>query len=84
MTYQFTNPEHSSLLEIAEDGKEVIFGWESGTPAWRRFVESGKTAAPYVAPPEPEPLTAEEKLANAGLTVEELKQLLGLDDDASA
>ena len=28
--------------------------------------------------PEPEPLTAEQKLQNAGLTVEELKSLLGL------
>ena len=27
---------------------------------------------------EPQPLTAEQKLANAGLTVEELKELLGL------
>jgi len=31
---------------------------------------------PYVAPPEPEPLTPAEKLAAAGLTVEDLKALL--------
>ena len=29
-------------------------------------------------PPEPEPLTAQQKLEAAGLTVEELKDLLGL------
>jgi len=29
-------------------------------------------------PPEPEPLTAQQKLEAAGLTVEELKGLLGL------
>ena len=28
--------------------------------------------------PEPEPLTPEQKLQNAGLTIEELKSLLGL------
>jgi len=33
---------------------------------------------PYVAPPEPEPLTAQQKLENAGLTVDELKTLLGI------
>ena len=36
------------------------------------------TPAPYVAPPEPAPLTAQQKLANAGLTVDELKTLLGI------
>jgi len=29
-------------------------------------------------PPEPEPLTAQQKLEAAGLTIEELKDLLGL------
>jgi hypothetical protein len=33
---------------------------------------------PPSLPPEPTPLTAEQKLQNAGLTVEELKELLGL------
>jgi hypothetical protein len=33
---------------------------------------------PPSSPPEPAPLTAEQKLQNAGLTVEELKELLGL------
>lgn len=34
--------------------------------------------AAYVAPPEPIPLTAQQKLERAGLTVDELKTLLGI------
>ena len=38
----------------------------------------GNTPNPYVPPPEPAPLTPQEKLAAAGLSVDELKTLLGL------
>lgn len=76
MTYSFTNPEHTTLRETAADGRTIAFSLNSGSPAWNRYVASGQTAAPYVAPPEPEPLTTEEKLAKAGLTVDELKELL--------
>ena len=50
----------------------------AGNRDYAEFVSSGATAAAYVAPPEPAPLTAEQKLANSGLTVDELKDLLGL------
>jgi len=46
--------------------------------AYLEWVEEGNTPLPA---PEPEPVpepTAAEKLAAAGLTVEELKELLGL------
>lgn len=42
-----------------------------------KWVEEGNTPNPYVEPVIPE-LTSEQKLANAGLTVDELKTLLGL------
>ena len=46
--------------------------------AYLRWLEEGNTPLPADDPePAPEP-TAAEKLANAGLTVEELKGLLGL------
>ncbi len=44
--------------------------------AYLRWLEEGNIPNPYVPPPEP--LTPEQKLANSGLTVDELKQLLGL------
>jgi hypothetical protein len=43
-----------------------------------KWLDEGNTPNPYIASPEPAPLTPEEKLANAGLSVEELKTLLGL------
>ena len=42
------------------------------------WLAKGNIVSPYVAPPDPEPLTAQQKLENAGLTVDELKTLLGI------
>lgn len=42
------------------------------------WLAEGNTPEPYVAPPPPPEPTPQEKLANAGLTVDELKTLLGL------
>jgi len=42
------------------------------------WLEEGNTPLPADPIPEPEPLTAQQKLEAAGLTVEELKDLLGL------
>ena len=42
------------------------------------WLEEGNTPLPADPLPEPEPFTPEQKLAQAGLTVEELKSLLGL------
>lgn len=78
MRYFFTSEDNSTLAVEYDDGTATAFGWESGSRAWKEFVRSGLTPEPYVAPPEPKPLTAEEKLANSGLTVDELKTLLGI------
>jgi hypothetical protein len=42
------------------------------------WLEEGNTPLPPDPEPEPEPLTPQQKLEAAGLTVEELKELLGL------
>ena len=42
------------------------------------WLEEGNTPLPPDPTPEPEPLTPQQKLEAAGLTVEELKDLLGL------
>ena len=77
-TYKFANAGETSIERDNQDGTFTYIIVNSGSPGWQEYVQSGATAAPYVAPPEPEPLTAEEKLAKAGLTVDELKELLGL------
>lgn len=46
--------------------------------AYLKWLEEGNEPNPYVPPPPPPELTPAEKLANAGLSVEELKSLLGL------
>jgi len=43
------------------------------------WVEAGNTPEPAPEPPAPVELTPAEKLATSGLTVAELKELLGLD-----
>lgn len=45
---------------------------------YKSWLDEGNTPEPADPIPEPTPLTPQEKLANAGLTVDELKQLLGL------
>jgi hypothetical protein len=46
--------------------------------AYLAWLEAGNTPGPAPEPPAPEPLTPAEKLAASGLTVEELKSLLGI------
>ena len=46
--------------------------------AYLKWLEEGNTPEPADPLPEPTPPTPQEKLANAGLTVDDLKQLLGL------
>lgn len=43
-----------------------------------KWLEKGNTPLPPDPLPEPEPLTPQQKLEAAGLTIEELKELLGL------
>ena len=43
-----------------------------------KWLEEGNTPLPPDLTPEPEPLTAQQKLEAAGLSIEELKGLLGL------
>ena len=72
--WQFANADNSVVLRTWPDGRqesclvEVIQDWLS----------EGNTPNPYVPPPEPAPLTPAEKLAAAGLSVDELKELLGI------
>lgn len=42
------------------------------------WVGAGNTIRPYVAPPEPEPLSIEQKLQILGLSVDDLRVVLGI------
>ena len=77
-TYTFANAEETSLQREDDQGN---ISWVPTDPLNRdyaEFLSSGATAAAYVEPPAPPEPTPEEKLAAAGLTVDELKGLLGI------
>ena len=74
MIWKFTDATNTVVYRINDDGfseshlVEVIADWLS----------EGNTPDPADPIPEPVELTPQEKLANAGLTVDELKELLGI------
>ena len=77
-TYCFCDADSTIIKRTDDDGNAAFVPCAEGNRDYVAYLASGITADAYVAPPEPAPLTAEEKLANAGLTVEELQTLLGL------
>ena len=77
-SYCWCDQEQTLLKRIDAEGKEAFVPADPGNRDYAEFLSTGATAEAYVAPPEPAPLTAEEKLERSGLTVDELKELLGL------
>jgi hypothetical protein len=77
MTYQLTTS--NSILRLADNAFIPPDPANTDYAAYLEWVAAGNTPepAPIVTPPAP--LTPAEKLAASGLTVEELKQLLGLE-----
>ena len=76
MTYTLT-----SSTTIRRDVDNVFIPADEANTDYQAFlawVAEGNTPNPYIPPPEPAPLTPQEKLAAAGLSVDELKTLLGL------
>ena len=77
MKYTLTNSQ-SVIRNV--DGAFIPFDPGNGDyREYLKWLEEGNTPEPYVAPPPPPEPTPAEKLANAGLTVDELKTLLGLE-----
>jgi len=67
-------PEGTTAIVLDPDVSGLTAGWIwDGT----NFINPNPPPEPEPIP-EPEPLTPQEKLETAGLTVEELKALLGL------
>jgi len=72
------NPEDPQIYaRIDDDGLCRLTCTEDHEP-FQEWLEEGNTPLPPDPIPEPEPLTAQQKLEAAGLTIEELKGLLGL------
>lgn len=74
MTYQLT--ETNCILRIADNAFIPTDTGNRDYQAYLAWVEEGNTPLPA---PEPIVPTPAEKLAASGLTVDELKALLGLD-----
>jgi hypothetical protein len=74
--YQLT-----SDTSVVRTSDGAIIPKDEMNPDWQRYQEwlaAGNTPDPYVPPPALVPPTPAEKLAAAGLTVADLKSLLGL------
>lgn len=78
MNYKFLNQEQTIVGRIDDDGLMRITGDAQRWEDYLCWLEEGNAPLPPDPIPEPEPLTAQQKLEAAGLTIEELKGLLGL------
>jgi len=75
-TYTFTNAEETTLKREDEQGNIAWVPTDPANTDYAEFLESGAVAAAYVAPPEPTPLTTEQKIAAAGFDEGELEDYL--------
>ena len=76
MTYQLTTGD--TILRLADNAFIPPDPANRDYAAYLEWVAAGNTPKPAPEPPAPVELTPAEKLAQSGLTVEELKGLLGL------
>jgi hypothetical protein len=76
MTYQLTQSD--TILRLCDGAFIPPDPANTDYAAYLEWVEAGNTPLPAPIPEPPVELTPAEKLANSGLTIEELKTLLGL------
>jgi hypothetical protein len=72
------NKEGDLAKKITKDQTTTEWHNVESSLEYLAWLEEGNTPLPPDPIPEPEPLTAQQKLEAAGLTKEELKGLLGL------
>ena len=81
-TYEWNDAEQATLKRTDADGNIAWVPTDPGNRDYAEFLSSGATAAAYVAPPEPEPLTTEEKvnrlLSDYDLTRAEMQAALAV------
>jgi hypothetical protein len=78
MNYKFLNQEQTIVGRIDDDGLMRMSGNATRWEDYLKWLEEGNTPLPPDPEPTLEPLTPQQKLEASGLTVEELKELLGL------
>jgi len=76
MTYQLTSGD--SIVRLTDNAFIPPDPANTDYQKYLLWLEEGNEPLPPDPEPTPEPLTAQQKLEAAGLTVEELKDLLGL------
>lgn len=76
MTYQLTSGD--TILRLADNAFIPPDPANTDYQKYLAWLEEGNKPLPADPKPTPEPLTAQQKLEAAGLTIEELKELLGL------
>ena len=76
MKYQIT--EYGYIKRISDNAFIPLDPANIDYQQYLAWLEEGNEPLPPDPEPTPEPLTAQQKLEAAGLTVEELKGLLGL------
>jgi hypothetical protein len=76
MTYQLTTG--NTILRLADNAFIPPDPANTDYQQYLAWLEEGNEPLPPDPTPEPEPLTAQQKLEAAGLTIEELKGLLGI------
>ena len=76
MTYQLTTGD--SILRLTDNASIPPDGGNRDYQEYLAWLEEGNEPEPAPVPPIPVEPTPSEKLAASGLTIEELKQLLGL------
>lgn len=73
----FTDSTNTRVVIYYEGGNDVSWVNYGESEELEKWISEGNTINPYEEPEEVQ-LTAQQKLEAAGLTVEELKELLGL------
>jgi hypothetical protein len=76
MTYQLTTRD--TILRLADNAFIPPDPANTDYAAYLEWVAAGNTPEPAPEPPVPQELTVQEKLASAGITLDELKAALGL------
>ena len=86
-TYQWVDAEQTSLKRTDADGNVAFVPTDPANRDYAEFLSSGATAAAYVEPEPPAPLTTEEKVNNMlaayGLTREEMQAALAVKTSAT-